>query len=180
MTTAPNKLPNTDSPSEQFNRRYESVAGGIGTLRQYQDIPLRLQKQWITSFLLGLVLIVGISSLYLNVAAQIGLTGREVQRLKREILTNKRVNADLQTKIALMLSGTSLKERATEKGYVSVEMTDLDYVTVPGYFPEPAIEMALPATQSENSLLQPEYSETLFTWFARQLETASMPLAKEH
>lgn len=184
MTIPNNKSENNNSPFEptrqETSKRYESVAEGIGTLRQYQDIPLHVQRQWVSTFFVALILIFTIASLYLNVASQIALTGREVQDLKHEINVNKRVNADMQTKIALLLSSTALRERAQQKGYVALESTDLEYITVPGYFPKPAAIMAASSHQVENSYMQPEYSETLFSWLARQLETASMPLAKEH
>jgi cell division protein FtsL len=169
-----------DPAQKAGSHAYKAVAEAVGTLRQYQDVPLRLQRQWITAFLVVMVLVSTIAGLYLNIASRTAIAGREIQHLQRLITVNQRANADLQTQIAMLLSSDSLEERALAAGYVPLQGADLKYMVVPGYFPQKGISLVSPAAQTEDIRLSPEYSESLFSWLSRQIETASLPLAQEH
>ena len=158
---------------------YQAVAEAVGTLRQYQDIPYRFQKQWITGFLAMMVLISIVSGLYLNVASRTAITGREIQNLQRSITENKRTNADLQTQIAMLLSNESLQKRALDAGFEVLKIENLDYLVVPGYINQQGINMDTPNLAIEDIRLSPEFSESLFSWLASQIETASLPLGQE-
>jgi hypothetical protein len=166
------------STQKASSKTYKAVADAVGTLRLYQDVPLRFQKQWITSFLAAMILVSIIAGLYLNITSRAAITGREIQFMQEEITTNRRTNADLQTKIALLLSSESLKSRAIESGYEPLKTTDLDYMTVPGYFPSQGIDLSAPIVQSEDISVSSDYTESLFSWLARQIEAASLPLAQ--
>ncbi|MGS7457358.1 hypothetical protein, partial [Mycobacterium tuberculosis] len=76
---------------------YQAVADAVGTLRQYQDVPVRFRRQWITAFLAAIVLLTIVAGLYLSVASRTAITGREIQGLQADIRSNQRVNADLET-----------------------------------------------------------------------------------
>jgi len=52
-------------------------------LQAYKQAPWRVQLQWIGLFLLGLVLVAGITGLYLNISAQAATAGRKIQSLSR-------------------------------------------------------------------------------------------------
>lgn len=160
------------------SKTYKAVADVVGTLRLYQDVPLHFQKQWITAFLAAMIVVSIIAGLYLNITSRTAIAGREIQFMQEEITTNQRTNADLQTKIALLLSSESLKSRAIASGYEPLNTTDLDYMTVPGYFPPQGIDLSAPIVQSEDISISPEYTESLFSWLARQIEAASLPLAQ--
>jgi hypothetical protein len=159
---------------------YRAVADAIGTLRQYQDIPMRLQRQWITAFLAIMVLVSIVAGLYLNVTSRTAIAGREIQHLQRLITDNQRTNADLETQIAILLSSDSLEKRAVAAGYAPLQNTDLEYMVVAGYHPQQGISMVSPTAPSEDIRISPNYSESLFTWVTRQVEAASLPLAQEH
>ena len=158
---------------------YQAVAEAVGTLRQYQDVPYRFQKQWITSFLAIMVLISIVSGLYLNVASRTAITGREIQSMQRSITENKRSNADLQTQIAMLLSNESLQKRAEDAGFVPLKVENLDYLVVPGFVSQKGVNMDSPAPVNEDIRMSPEFSESLFSWLATQIEAASKPLAQE-
>jgi hypothetical protein len=157
---------------------YRAIADVASILGNYQDVPLRFQKQWISSFLAIVVMLSLVAGLYLNVTARAAIAGREIQNLEAEIVINERVNADLQTEIATLLSNNTLEGRALATGFTHFQGTDLEYLVVPGYFPPQGIDMVSPATNTDVLAMSPEFSESLFSWITRQMETASVPLAK--
>ncbi len=167
----------SDGNSKPASKTYKAVAEAVGSLRQYQEIPQRLKKQWITALLAIMTLISIVAGLYLNVISRTAISGREIQYLQSLITTNQRTNEDLQTQIATLLSSESLRSRAVASGYVPLKGTDLEYITIPGYFPQQSVILVTPATHTDDILMSPEFSESLISWLARQIETASLPLA---
>ncbi len=157
---------------------YSAIAEAAGTLQHYQDVPVRFQKQWIASFLTVTVVVGLVAGLYLNVTASAAITGREIQNLELAIASNERVNADLQTDIATLLSNTVLQERAVAAGFVPVARADLEYLVVPGYTAQPGLKLVMVESPQDFLSTSPEYSESLLDWLARQVETASVPLAQ--
>ena len=157
---------------------YHAIAEMADGLGRYQDVPLRFQKQWISSFLTIVVVLGLVAGLYLNVTARTAIAGREIQSLEAEIVTNERVNADLQTEIATQLSNTTLEQRALAAGVVPLQRADLEYLVVPGYFPSQGANMTTTAANPDVLAMSPEFSESLLSWIARQMETASVPLSQ--
>lgn len=174
----PNSRP--DPTHKVGSNAYRAVADAVGTLRQYQDVPQHLQKQWITPFLTIMVLVSIVAGLYLNVASRTAIAGREIQHLQRLITDHQRANADLQTQIANLLSSVSLEERAVAAEFVPLQGADLEYMVVPGYFPQQGITMVSTTAESEDIRMSPDFSESLFSWLTRQMEAASLPLAQDH
>jgi len=157
---------------------YHAIAEMAGSLQQYQDVPLRFQKQWIASFLAMVVMVGLVAGLYLNVTASTAIAGREIQGLEIEIVANERVNADLQTEIATLLSNNTLEERALALGFVHLQQGDFEYLAVPGYSQPAGINLVTPVENPDIIAMSPEYSESLLDWIASQIETASMPLTQ--
>ncbi len=62
----------------------------------YRQAPWRIQRQWMGAFLLGVLGIAMVSSLYLDVTAQAAIAGREIQGLTIDIVSIQQGNADLQ------------------------------------------------------------------------------------
>ena len=172
--------PHLETEQKPGSKTYRAVAEAVGTLRQYQDVPLRFQKQWITAFLTLMVLVGIIGGLYLNVVSRAAIAGREIQTLQAEITENQNTNADLQTHIANLLYNDSLQARAQAEGYVTIERTDLNYIVVSGYFPQQDVSLVSPQVDNTDIRLSPDFSESLSSWLANQVETASLPLAQEH
>ncbi len=127
-------------------------------------------------FVAGVMLLGLVAGMYLNVTASAAIAGREIQILETEIVVNQRINADLQTKIAGLLSSQRLAERARAAGYESVTRDNLEYMVVPGYFPATGLNLIPPVAEPARPALLPEYSESLLDWVSRQLDSASKPL----
>jgi cell division protein FtsL len=143
--------------------------------RVYQA-PWRIQRQWIGLFLLGLVSIAMMAGIYLNITARTALAGREIQELDNEIIDNQRTNADLETKLASQTSTSTMTQRALALDFQPVRSEEVTYVTVPGYVPEAPLDMSSGKTQPADTLILPEYSQSLFDWFIETF-AASSPTA---
>jgi hypothetical protein len=174
----PDARPRKTRKSKPGLDAYRAIADMAGGLGRYQDVPLRFQKQWISSFLVIVVMLSLVAGLYLNVTARAAIAGREIQNMEAQIVINERVNADLQTKIATQLSNTLLEQRAVAAGFIHLERTDIEYLVVPGYFPSQGANLTTPAANPDVLAMSPEFSESLFSWIARQMETASAPLVQ--
>jgi hypothetical protein len=143
-----------------------------------RESGIRFQRQWILLFISGLFALTLVAGLYLNVTARAAIAGREIQNIEAEITINERANADLETKIAILLSNQALEERARAMGFEPIDRTTLQYMVVPGYFPAQAVTMVMPVAQSTVLRSSPEFKETLIDWVEKQLEAASIPLTQ--
>ncbi len=136
----------------------------------YRQAPWRIQRQWIGLFMLAVLGLAMVASLYLDVTAQAALTGRTIQDLSYEINTGQQANADLQTKISELTSTHIMEQRAATLGYQPISTTQIQYVIVPGYaMPKPAILASTPELQPSAPSILPEYTESLIDWFDQRL-----------
>ncbi len=182
MTIITKQLPKSsdNTPAQKMGTStYQAVAAAMGTIRQYQDVPQRFQRQWITAFLALMVAVSSVSGLYLNVASRTAITGREIQHLQRVITDNQRINADYQTQIALQLSNESLDTRASTAGYTALTSENIEYISVPGYVRHAGLTLAAQVLPEDDSVSSPEYNESLIGWISRQVESASRPLGQD-
>jgi Tfp pilus assembly protein PilN len=62
----------------------------------YSQAPWRVQRQWVSVFLLIVLGFAMIATLYLMVTSQAAITGREIQNLRQAIIETDNTNADLQ------------------------------------------------------------------------------------
>lgn len=153
----------------------------ISTLRvgylvhAYRQAPWRIQRQWLGGFLLGVVAVGMVSSLYLDITAQAAISGREIQGLASDIISVQQNTADLQTRLAELTSNTVMERRARDLGYEPVDPAKLQYIIVPGYAPpQPDILVAAPPLQPSAPSIAPEYTESLIEWLQHELRPAPM------
>lgn len=146
-------------------------------IRAERDRSARVQQQWVISFVVIIGMLALLAGLYLNITATASIAGRQIQSLEAEITSNEQVNADLETRIATLMSNAVLEQRAVSLGYVPAERTTLQYMVVPGYFPPQPINMVSAAAPNQVISASPEFNETLIDWITKQIEIASIPLA---
>jgi hypothetical protein len=144
-------------------------------VQKVRQAPWRVQRQWIGLLLLGLVLVTMVAGIYLNVTTRASINGREIQILTAEIDSNKRTNADQETELAALTSTEAMQARAVALGFGPVTPDEITYIAVPGYTGNQTINLSTQASSPAPSLLQPEYSETLFDWFTRQISAGAQP-----
>ena len=144
----------------------------------YKQAPWRVQRQWISAFLLIVLGLSMIAALYLDVTARAALTGRDIQNLNADIITIQQSNADLETHIATLTSNGAMETRALALNYQPVQSNQIQFIFVPGYIaPQPTGLISAPSLQPSAPTIQPEYTQSLLDWFNQRLHTpASMSM----
>ncbi len=136
----------------------------------YRQAPWRIQRQWIGTFMLVVLGLAMVASLYLDVTAQAALSGRTIQDLSYEINAGQQTNADIQTQLSELTSTHVMEQRAIALGFQPVNANQIQYVVVPGYSePKPAILAAAPELKPSAPSILPEYTESLIDWFNQRL-----------
>jgi hypothetical protein len=137
----------------------------------YRQAPWRIQRQWLGGFLLAVLGIAMVASLYLDVTAQAAISGREIQNLATDTIAVQHANADLQTQFAKLTSSSAMEQRAQALGYEPVDPSQMEYIVVPGYA-EPQLEIlaVAPALRPSAPSIPPEYTESLIEWLQRGLQ----------
>ncbi|MEW6400855.1 MAG: hypothetical protein AB1649_03590 [Chloroflexota bacterium] len=132
----------------------------------YKVAPWRIQRQWIGSVLLAVVIFAMIAALYLDVTAKAVIAGREIQDMTAAIAESEQVSADLLTQLAALTSSSVIEQRAEALGFQPMEPEAVEYVVVPGYVaPTPEIRVAAPLPQLSAPSIPPEYTQSLLDWF---------------
>ena len=83
--------------------------------------------------MIGVIALAMICLLYLDVTSQAAIVGREIQDLQAATIKAQHRNADLQTRLAVLLSTDSMESRALARGFRPAEAGEIHYLVVPGY-----------------------------------------------
>ena len=143
----------------------------------YRQAPWRIQRQWTGAFLVGALILAMISALYLDVTAQAAILGREIQYLQVDTVEIQHTNADLQTRLATLLSKSNMDARARALGYRSSEQGEIHYVIVAGYAQPSGVNLAVINPPVTVSVTPPEYTQSLLDWIAVYLQTPAAGIA---
>ena len=136
----------------------------------YKQAPWRIQRQWIGMFLLTVLGLAMVASLYLDITAQAALAGREIQNLSADITTIQQSNADLETRIAALTSTHTMEQRATTLGYQPLDSNQVQFIVVPGYSAPQSIPLAsAPSPRTSAATIEPEYTQSLLDWLDQRL-----------
>ena len=134
--------------------------------------PWRVQRQWVSIFLLIVLGFGMIATLYLMVTSQAAIVGREIQDLRLEIVEIEHANADLQTELARLTSTGEVERRAYALGFRPVEPEEVEYLYVPGYVsPQGAMLATAPELQPSSPSIPSEYTQSLLDWLDERLQT---------
>ena len=151
-------------------------------VQQVRQAHWRVQRQWIGLFLLGLVAVSMVAGIYLNITVRATLAGREIQSLQNQLIDDQRSNSDQETILAGLTSIESMQKRADEMGFQPADPSSITYVAVPGYIPSTSVDLSQPNTdsqsQSQEPVLLPDYTESLFDWITRTL-AATNPVGSQ-
>lgn len=143
----------------------------------YRQAPWRVQRQWMGAFLVGALVLAMISALYLDVTAQAAILGREIQSLQTETIKIQHDNADLQTRLAMLLSKSAMEARARALGYRPAEQGEIHYVIVPGYYQAVGVNLGTIDAPINAATTPPEYTQSLLDWIADYLQTPAAGVA---
>ena len=78
----------------------------------YKVAPWRIQRQWIGSAFVLVVVLAMVATLYLDVTSKAAIAGREIQDLTVAINSSRQTSADLQTEYAALTSTAVMRQRA--------------------------------------------------------------------
>lgn len=124
--------------------------------RQARELARRLglltQAQAATGWAVILILGALLGVIYLNQASKIAAIGRHVQRVQADLDEVKRTNAELERQIAEAQALDRLETEAQRLGFVPAMPSDIEYIVIPNYPTEPAVERSEPT----GPLVQPE------------------------
>jgi len=138
----------------------------------YSQAPWRIQRQWVSVFLLIVLGFGMIAALYLMATSQAAIVGREIQDLRLEIIKTEHISADLQTELARLTSKDEIEMRAYGLGFRPVQPAEIEYLYVPGYVaPEGAMLAAAPELQPSAPGMPTEYTQSLLDWLDERLQT---------
>jgi len=138
----------------------------------YSQAPWRVQRQWVSIFLLIVLGFAMIATLYLMVTSQAAIVGREIQYLRSEITDTEHTNADLQTELARLTSMNIVEKKAYALGFRPVEPEEVEYLYVPGYIaPKGAVLAAAPELQPSAPDIPPEYTQSILDWLDERLQS---------
>jgi cell division protein FtsL len=137
----------------------------------YSQAPWRVQRQWVSIFLLIVLGFAMIATLYLMVTSQAAIVGREIQDLRLAIINTENTNAELQTQLARLTSSKKMEEQARALGFRPVKPDEVEYLYVPGYVPPKAAELAAaPELEPSPPGTPPEYTQSLLDWLSERLQ----------
>jgi hypothetical protein len=143
----------------------------------HSQAPWRVQRQWISVFLLVVLGFGMIATLYLMVTSQAAIVGREIQDLRLDISATELENADLQTRLARLTSQDEIERRAYALRFRPVKPEELEYLFVPGYvMPNGAMLATEPELQPSPPGVPQEYTQSLLDWLDESLQSSGRGL----
>jgi hypothetical protein len=148
----------------------------------YSQAPWRKQLQIVGLFLLVVVFIALIASVYLNVSARSAAAGREIQRVQSRLLRDEQQISDLQAQLGALYSASEMEKRAIALGFEPLQPDEIMFIPVQGYAARQPARLA-PAYQAQvviAPVLPAEYTESLFVWLQKQFNQIVFPLFKVH
>ena len=143
----------------------------------YRQAPWRIQRQWAGTFLVGALALAMISALYLDVTAQAAILGREIQYLQADTIEIQHANADLQTRLATLLSTDNMNARARALGFRPAGAGEIHYLIVPGYVRASGVRLASTTPAVSAPTTPPEYTQSLLEWFSAYLQSPASGIA---
>jgi hypothetical protein len=169
--------PGSEIPTVQQEERMERVER---LSQAYSQAPWRKQIQYLGLFLLVVVFVALIASIYLNVTARAGEIGRDILKKQAIMLDDQQQISDLKAKLGELYSASEVEKRARALGFETIDPEDIIYLVAPGYMErQPAI--LAPAYQPQVVSvpdLPSEYTESLFVWLQKQFNSWIFPLFK--
>ena len=137
----------------------------------FKQAPWRVQFQQIGMFLLALVIISLVASVYLYFSAQIADVGVDIWKMEATRDAAYYDIESLQTELAKKTSVKIMQERAKEMGFVRYSPEEVEYMVISGYYGrQPAIiGDPNPAEVVPDAIIKPTYTQSLWEWLLENL-----------
>jgi hypothetical protein len=165
----------TTSTERSTNNRRQRRKVNIKWAQAFKQAPWRGQIQTAGLFLLSLVVVVVIASIYLSISGRAASAGLGAYRMNVERSTLERQIADRKARIAILTSVTVMEQRAKDMGFARISSTDAVYVMVPGYAGKQAVVLAAPPgiDESNRSVILPIYRQSIWDWLFQGINRLS-------
>jgi hypothetical protein len=165
----------TTSTERSTNNRRQRRKVNIKWAQAFKQAPWRGQIQTAGLFLLSLVVVVVIASIYLSISGRAASAGLGAYRMNVERSTLERQIADRKARIAILTSVTVMEQRAKDMGFERISSTDAVYVMVPGYAGKQAVVLAAPPgiDESNRSVILPIYRQSIWDWLFQGINRLS-------
>jgi hypothetical protein len=143
-------------------------------VQAYRQAPWRIQVQWIGLFALGLLLVALVAGFYLNITTRAANAGGDVQTMLYQVQSEEREIADLNARLAMLMSAGVMEKRAQDLGFIPIEAGQPKYLPIPGYVSDETPNLAPPPATGvvEAPLILPDYTQSLWDWIFRSLSPA--------
>lgn len=157
------------------NRRKQRFSVKLKLTQAFKQAPWRNQVQYAGLFLLGLVIILLVASVYLSISGRAAAAGLGAYRLNLERQDLERLIADRKAQIAVLTSASTMEERAKEMGFERIDPSAAVYISVPGYAGKQSVILAAPPgiDESNRSLVLPGYRQSLWDWLFQGINRLS-------
>jgi hypothetical protein len=156
-------------------RRKGHTWGDFKFSQAFKQAPWRTQAQLVGLFLLALVVILAVSSVYLTISGQAAAAGLTAYNLNAERRTLERTIADSKSQLALLTSATIMEERATEMGFEAADPDNVVYLVVPGYAGRQTAILAPPPgiIEEQGPVVKSVYRQSLWDWLFQGINKLS-------
>ncbi|MBA4384454.1 MAG: hypothetical protein C0410_06935 [Anaerolinea sp.] len=164
------------TPSERStNNRRQRRKINIKWAQAFKQAPWRGQVKSAGLFLLTLVIVIVVASIYLSISGKAAAAGLGAYRMSAERQTLERQIADRKANIAVLTSVTIMEQRAKDMGFERIKSTDAIYVMVPGYTGKQAVVLAAPPglDETNRTLVLPIYRQSIWDWLFQGINRLS-------
>lgn len=162
-------------PTERSTERRQRHRVKTKWTQAFKQAPWRNQIRYVGLFLLGLVVVIVVASIYLSISGRAASAGLSAYRLNLERQTLERQIADRKAKIAIFTSAATMEERAKSMGFKRINPSQAVYITIPGYAGKQAVVLAAPPgiDDSNRSPVLPIYRQSIWDWLFQGINRLS-------
>ena len=141
----------------------------------FKQAPWRTQIQYVGLFLLGLVIVLLVASVYLTISGQAASAGLNAYSLNYQRRTLERSIADNKAQLALLTSASIMEERAKAMGFDAADPDKVVYLVIPGYAGRQTAILAPPPgiTEEHGFVVKSVYRQSLWDWLFQGINRLS-------
>ncbi|MCX6053406.1 MAG: hypothetical protein NTZ74_00540 [Chloroflexi bacterium] len=152
--------------NERPTRRKQRPGVKLKFTQAFKQAPWRNQVQYAGLFLLGLVVVLLVASVYLSISGRAATAGLAAYHFNLDRQDLERQIADRKAKIALITSAATMEGRAATMGFERIDPSQAVYISVPGYSGKQSVVLAAPPgiIDLNRSLVLPGYRQSLWDW----------------
>ncbi len=152
--------------NERTPRKTHRTRAKVNLTQAFRQAPWRNQVQFVGLFLLALVVVVLVASVYLSISGRAAAAGLHAYSYSLERQDLERAIADHKSQIANLTSSAVMEQRAKDAGFERIDPSQAVYVLVPGYAGRQPVVLAAPPGVSNSgiSLVKSAYRQSLWDW----------------